>query len=198
MRNLFRSLCLRWIFIVPLIGLSLFLIDRYKLNIDIISLLVAMGLLFLSFFFKYLEEKDFNKNLTKNLLNYDLECNLGFINDNIFLIKNRDATANPLTEIYYLNSEVLISVLNSHKILIYENEVIQNLLAFNNKVKTINNTIDKITNMNDLLRLNFFLATLKGARVNLRVILTALEPEGWWKENQLKGDQHTLDATERI
>jgi len=183
---------------VPLIGLSLFLIDRYKLNIDIISLLVAMGLLFLSFFFKYLEEKDFNKNLTKNLLNYDLECNLGFINDNIFLIKNRDATANPLTEIYYLNSEVLISVLNSHKILIYENEVIQNLLAFNNKVKTINNTIDKITNMNDLLRLNFFLATLKGARVNLRVILTALEPEGWWKENQLKGDQHTLDATERI
>ncbi len=156
---------------------------------------LAVGFIF--WFIEFYRRRKFEEKLKSWVLAYDLDCNLNFINENIIRIK-RLRNGMPIDGFSYLDDEVLLSVINSHKIALLKKNTIQYLLAFNNKVKMVNNSINKFSNLNDLAN-DFVLGVLRGARFDLKEIFKELHKSGWWEKNQLEGlNGHKLGEEERI
>lgn len=159
----------------------------------IYSLIVTLFIFFATFYF----EKKKNNRIKRKTLSYELECNLNYINEIIFLTNNKESTG------IYLDNVVLLSVINSHQIINLKENSIHHLLAFNNKVKMINERIYETKGLN-LANNDVFISVLRGAKTHLKQILAyELQSEEWWKENELKGlkterVEHTLDSSERI
>ena len=125
----------------------------------------------------YIREKKFNR-LILGRLNYELETNLPFINDDIYIIENNE---NKLTSpLGLIDDYIFDSLVKSHKIVFIPQNALDHLFCFYAQARNANKAM-----ANKDLELALML--LKSAKEWLAKVYTILGKEQWYKDNELIG-----------